>query len=133
LRQLRDAGVKVEHTGSNSSYDLLISLFGNDHRVECKVRDATRLGYAYQWLENADSLILRRDHDEPLVITRLNRLLELARLAETAHRHKEAYAVLMEGLREMVANATDNSNQTAPVVEASAANDTAPLSLDETF
>jgi hypothetical protein len=56
-------------------------LLGRDLSVEVKARgsDFSRL---YQWLENRDVLIVRRDRSEPLVIVPLKLALEIARAAE---------------------------------------------------
>jgi hypothetical protein len=60
--------------------DLLVTLAGRDHVLECKSRKASPL---YNWLMNHDALILKADRQEPLVVLRLADVLRVIEQGST--------------------------------------------------
>jgi Holliday junction resolvase len=80
---LQDRGFAAEKISGMYKHgpDLSVPLLGIDRRVEVKVRshDFQRL---YQWLDDRDLLIVRRDRGELLVILRLKLAAEIAAIAE---------------------------------------------------
>ncbi len=75
---LREHGLdakRVPLSGSAKDYpgDVVVTLDGRDHVLECKSRrDFATL---YKWLEHRDGLILKADRKEPLMVLRLADLL----------------------------------------------------------
>jgi Holliday junction resolvase len=61
--------------------DLSIPLLGVDHKTEVKCR-ARGFGQLYDWLENAEILIVKADRREPLVVVPLKFAAEIAMRAE---------------------------------------------------
>jgi hypothetical protein len=63
--------------------DLSVPLLGVDRRVEVKAR-ANGFRKLYQWLNDADYLIVRADRAEPLVVIPLHLAIEIAKAAENS-------------------------------------------------
>jgi hypothetical protein len=83
VRFLQSRGLsatKTSRTGYRGT-DLSVDLLGIERRVECKVRSHgfTQL---YEWLANADLLIIRADRKEPLLVCPLWLASEIASVAE---------------------------------------------------
>jgi hypothetical protein len=76
------AAEKVSRTGF-SGPDLSITLLGRNHKTEVKVR-SRGFQQLYEWLENAELLIVKGDRRELLVICRLRFGIELAKAAENS-------------------------------------------------
>jgi hypothetical protein len=87
VRALQDAGLGAERVPLSGAArgrfggDLSVPLLGADRRVEVKCR-ASGFRQIYDWLSNFDFLIIKADHKEPLIITRLKLGVEIAAAAE---------------------------------------------------
>ena len=86
VRYLQSKGLSAEKT-SRTGYrgtDLSVDLLGISRSIECKVRSHgfTQL---YEWLANADMLVIRADRREPLVVLPMWLASEIATVAETHH------------------------------------------------
>ncbi len=87
VRLFQDAGFGAERVplsgsvGGSYSGDISVPLLGRDLVVEAKIRSA---GFKslYTWLEGRDALILRANHQPPLVVLPLKLALEIASAAE---------------------------------------------------
>jgi hypothetical protein len=83
VRFLQSRGLsasKVSRTGYAGT-DLSVDLLGIERRVECKVR-SHGFRQLYEWLANADMLVIRADRKEPLVVIPLWLAAEVAAVAE---------------------------------------------------
>ena len=83
VRYLQSKGLSAEKT-SRTGYrgtDLSVDLLGISRSIECKVRSHgfTQL---YEWLANADMLVIRADRREPLVVLPMWLAAEVAAAAE---------------------------------------------------
>ncbi len=82
VKQLQAAGLdakRVPLSGSAKGYpgDVCVKLAGRELTLECKSRkDFTTL---YSWLTGRDALILKGDRNDPLVVLRLDDVLELTK------------------------------------------------------
>jgi len=67
--------------GGRYTGDISLPLLGIDRRVEVKVREH---GFEtiYRWLAGNDALIIRKNREPALVVTRLSFAVEVARTAE---------------------------------------------------
>ena len=74
------AAEKVSRSGYDG-HDLCLPLLGIDRRVEVKSR-AHGFAQLYDWLDNSDLLIIKRDRGTPLVVVPLDLAIEVARKAE---------------------------------------------------
>jgi hypothetical protein len=87
VRLLQAAGFvaeKVSRTGYAGS-DVSIRLLGRDRRAEVKIR---RAGFKqlYGWLDTADLLIIRVNHNKPLIVTPFCLAIEIAKAAENSRK-----------------------------------------------
>jgi Holliday junction resolvase len=79
VKLLQAAGVparRVPLSGSIAGYpgDVVVTVAGRDHVLECKSRrDFATL---YAWLERRDAVILKADRKEPLMVLRLSDFLK---------------------------------------------------------
>jgi hypothetical protein len=84
VAELREHGIdaqRVPNSGSSRgrfSSDVHAAIGGDDRRIECK---CTRAGFrrAYDWLGDADLLVLRADRRPSLVVIPLALFAELTR------------------------------------------------------
>jgi hypothetical protein len=83
VRYLQAKGLSAEKTSRTgySGTDISLDLLGIERRVECKVR-SHGFRQLYEWLGNADLLIVRADRKEPLVVIPLWLASEIAATSE---------------------------------------------------
>jgi hypothetical protein len=82
VRYLQSQGLSATKT-SRTGYagtDISVDLLGIERRIECKVR-SHGFRQLYEWLANADLLIIRADRREPLVCLPLWLGAEIAKAA----------------------------------------------------
>jgi hypothetical protein len=80
-RLLRDAGFAAEKSSRSgcSAPDISVPLLGIDRKVECKVR-ADGFAQIYGWIDRNFALVIKRDRDTPLDVTRLSDSLHRLRV-----------------------------------------------------
>lgn len=83
VKRLEDAGIASERVplsgslGGKYSSDVVIGSV--DHplgRIECKNRESIA-DYMWDYLDPVDYLVLKKNHKDPLVVMRLDQLIEL--------------------------------------------------------
>jgi hypothetical protein len=66
-------------------HDIDLPLLNFDRRIEVKIR-ARAFNQFYQWLKDADVLVIRGDRQRPLVVVPLDFAIEVAAAAERGRR-----------------------------------------------
>ncbi len=85
LAELKGAGLAVKRvplSGSAAGYpgDLSVQLGGRERCVEVKARADFKT--LHSWLENRDALILKADRKAPLVVLKLQDLLDILEVGQ---------------------------------------------------
>lgn len=83
IASLGFGGVKKLSRAGYTGPDLSLPLLGMERFIEVKCR-ANGFASLYKWLERADYLVVKADHERPLVVLRLDDALKIAFAADAS-------------------------------------------------